>query len=376
MNHAIKKTLALAAVLFATHAAAQVTFYENEGYTGRSFNTGQTVRDFTRYGYNDVSSSVVVASSRWEVCEDVRFGGRCAILRPGNYPSLANTGLNNRISSARPISRNAQIDEDRYAPQPIAAYNAAAQITFYENEGYAGRSFTTQQQVNNFSDGGFNDRASSVVVTGSRWEVCEDARFGGRCTVLRRGNYPSLADTGLNNRISSVRPVGNNAQLQDDRYAPQPAAVYDNRRRENERLYEANVTSARAVVTNSQQQRCWVEQQQVAAQPNNGTNVPGIAIGAVIGGILGHQVGKGTGKDLATVAGAVGGGVLGNNVGNNVAGQQVGTQSVQRCSNVNVQSAPQYWDVTYNFRGVDHSVQMTTQPGQTITVNAQGEPRT
>ena len=39
------------------------------------------------------------------------------------------------------------------------------------------------------------------------------------------------------------------------------------------------------------------------------------------------------------------------------------------------QAAPEYWDVAYNFRGVEHRVQMTTAPGRTITVNGKGEPR-
>jgi hypothetical protein len=54
---------------------------------------------------------------------------------------------------------------------------------------------------------GFNDRASSVIVRGGWWEACEDARFGGQCVTLRPGSYANLAAMGLNDRISSVRPV-------------------------------------------------------------------------------------------------------------------------------------------------------------------------
>ena len=87
------------------------------------------------------------------------------------------------------------------------ATQAAAQITFYEGEGFRGRAFTTDKQVGNFERFGFNDRASSAVVERGRWEVCEDARFQGRCVVLRRGSYDSLRGLGMNDRISSVRPV-------------------------------------------------------------------------------------------------------------------------------------------------------------------------
>lgn len=254
------------------------------------------------------------------------------------------------------------------------ATQAMAQVTFYERDNFQGRSFTTQRQVNNLQRFGFNDRASSVMVAGQpwqRWEVCEDARFSGRCAVLRPGGYPSLTAMGLDNRVSSVRAVGRNARVDDGRYAP-PAPVYDSRRRPDERLFEANVTSVRAVV-GPPEQRCWVEREQVM-QDRSKTNVPATIAGAVIGGILGHQVGGGRGNDLATVGGAIAGGAVGASVGRNI-GQQPTTRDVQRCNTVPSQAEPALWDVTYNFRGQQHHVQMTTPPGPTVTVNRQGEPR-
>jgi uncharacterized protein YcfJ len=252
------------------------------------------------------------------------------------------------------------------------ATQAAAQITFYEREGFEGRSFTTEREIRNFERYGFNDRASSVVVLGDRWEVCEDARFSGRCVVLRPGRYPSLAAMGLNDRVSSVRDVSRNSRIDDNRYAPAPVAAGDYNRRDNERLYEANVTSVRAVV-GPPEQRCWVEREQVVQERSN-ANVPGAIGGAIIGGILGHQVGNGRGNDIATVGGAVAGAAVGANVGRD-GGQQVQTQDVQRCENVSSQARPDHWDVTYTFRGQEHRMQTTAPPGPTITVNERGEPR-
>ena len=65
------------------------------------------------------------------------------------------------------------------------ASQAAAQITFYEREDFQGRAFTTQAPVEYLGDYGFNDRASSIIVTSRRWEICEDPRFGGRCEPVR-----------------------------------------------------------------------------------------------------------------------------------------------------------------------------------------------
>jgi uncharacterized protein YcfJ len=248
-----------------------------------------------------------------------------------------------------------------------AAAQAAAQVTFYEGEGFRGRTFTANGEIRNFERFGFNDRASSVIVERGRWEVCEDARFEGRCAILRRGNYATLADLGMNNRISSVRPVRREMRAEAEVPPPPPAPVYEYRQRPNERLYQATVVSARAVV-GPPEQRCWVERQSV---PAGEPNVGGAIVGGLLGGILGHQIGSGRGNDVATAGGAIAGAAIGAN-----AGRGPVTQDVQRCANVPAQGGrPEYWDVTYDFKGVQHRVQMATPPGPTITVNGNGEPR-
>jgi uncharacterized protein YcfJ len=252
------------------------------------------------------------------------------------------------------------------------ATQATAQVSFYESENFAGRSFSTQKQLTNLDRYGFNDRASSAVVVRDRWEVCEDVKFEGRCVVLRPGRYASLSAMGLNNRISSVRIVTNSARIDDNRYAPAPVAVYDYHRRQNERLYEAQVVAVRAVV-GPPEQRCWVEREQ-AVQNGGGANIPGAIVGGVLGGILGHQIGGGTGKQVATVGGAVAGAAVGANVGR-TGGQQVYSQDVQRCAAAPGEARPDYWDVTYTFRGLEHRMQTSAPPGPTVSVNAQGEPR-
>jgi len=185
--------------------------------------------------------------------------------------------------------------------------------------------------------------------------------------------HRDLAAMGMNDRVSSVRTVGTSARINDSRYAPMPEPVYDNHRRRGERLFQANVTSVRAVVGPAEQ-RCWIEHQQVG-QERSGSNVPGAVVGALVGGVIGHQIGGGTGRDIATAGGAVTGAVVGSRVGQDKGAPQARTRDVQRCADVPAQGRPAYWDVTYEFRGLEHRVQMTTQPGDTITVNRQGEPR-
>lgn len=251
----------------------------------------------------------------------------------------------------------------------MAASHAMADITFYENDNFSGRSFSTERQVRNFERYGFNDRASSLTVGQDRWEVCENQGFQGHCVIVRPGNYPSLRSMGLNDRISSVRMLERDPATA----APPPTVSYDARPRRDERLFEADVVAVHAVV-GPPERRCWVERENVM-QENGGNRAGGAIAGALIGGILGHQIGGGSGRDLATAGGAVAGAVVGSNVARNSGDDRVVSQNVERCRTVPSQARPDYWDVTYTFRGQEHRVQMTAPPGATVTVNRDGEPR-
>lgn len=462
MTFLSRTILSAAAVALAGQAAAQVTFYEREGFQGESFTTRRQVGDFARFGFNDSAASVVVngdPDERWQVCEDARFSGRCAVLQPGQYPNLRAIGLTKRISSVQALARvevpAVQILPAASAVQPsrIVLYESQefsgraltvqqdiadlgrsrlndrissvevfgahweicrdggfagpcvvlregrypslasmgldnrvssvrelvrdngpgsvpARVEFFEKDGLRGRSFATLGDLTDLRQSGFNDRSSSVQVHGGPWELCRDSAFRGPCVVLRQGQYPSLASMGLDNQISSARIVGRNLYQADTQAGSvPPAPVYNARRRGNERLYDAQVTSVRAVVQ-TPEKRCWVEREQVATEARS--KVPGAIIGAVIGGILGHQVGGGRGRDLATVGGAVAGGAIGASVGG---GGKTQEQDVQRCDTPQAQALPELWDVSYVFRGQEHRVQMTSEPGATITVNGDGEPR-
>jgi uncharacterized protein YcfJ len=233
------------------------------------------------------------------------------------------------------------------------AMQAAAQVTLYEGEGFHGRQFFIDRPMSDLDRTDFNDRASSLVIERGDWQFCTDSRFEGRCVVLRPGEYGSLRELGLSNRISSVRPMGGYQ------------AQYEPRQESGGGLYEAHVLSVRAVV-GPPEQRCWVERERV----EGGANVPGAIVGGIVGGVLGHQIGSGRGRDVATGVGAVGGAAIGANVGRGGY-----TQDVQRCENVSSNMRPDYWDVTYEFRGQEHRAQLASPPGPTITVNESGEPR-
>lgn len=244
---------------------------------------------------------------------------------------------------------------------------AAAEITFYEYEGFRGRSFTATEDVRDFDRHGFNDKAQSAVVASGRWEVCADARFAGECRVLRRGSYDSLRSIDMAKRISSARRVESRSEARE---VPPPMAEpnYAYHRRPREQVFEARVISVRAVHGSGGQQ-CWVESEAVS-QPS-GKQVGAALVGALIGGVLAHQVGSGRGQDAATAAGAVAGAAIGAHA----SGRHTNTyeRDVQRCEST--RGNPAFWDVRYEFDGVQHHAQMSSPPGRTILVNEHGEPR-
>jgi len=250
----------------------------------------------------------------------------------------------------------------------VAAAHASAAITLYEHDGFRGRAITVNSSVYNLKANGFNDMASSAFVDGGNWLACEDDNFRGRCIVLSPGSYVSLNQLGMNDSITSIRPQRGGGRPEWDNPPPQGAPNYGYYRRPNERVFEAEVIDARAVYGQGEQ-RCWIERQRVSG--GNDANVGGAIIGGIIGGILGHQVGGGRGQDAATAAGAVAGAAIGANAGG---GSNLPySRDVRRCDNVGGQ--PTYWDVTYNFRGRNHYIQMSYPPGRTIYVNGLGEPR-
>jgi len=271
----------------------------------------------------------------------------CASL-PERDPALDNARLS--LDAAR---RNPQVVT--YAPAELQQ----ASVTLRQADDLA-------------ANGGRYDEVHSLAILASQRAAAAQDVARVRSEQAALAAQRSASDARIQADAAQVRAAEAQRQADDAQRlaASAPPVVYDYRRRQGETLYEAPVTSVRAVV-GPPQQRCWVERQVV--DPGNGINVPGAIVGGVVGGILGHQIGSGHGQDVATGIGAASGAVIGANVGR--APDTVYTQDVQRCENVASVGSLDYWDVTYTFRGYEHHVQTTSPPGRTIIVNADGEPR-
>lgn len=273
--------------------------------------------------------------------------------------------------------RDPALDDARLS---VEAARNNPQVAMYAAAEFEQAAATLRQADDLAANGGrYDDVHQLAVLANQRAAAAQDVarlRSEQAALVAQRTATDAQIQADVTQRQAAVAQLqAAEAQRQADqaqRLAAATPAAYDYRRRENEPLYEAPVTSVRAVV-GPPQQRCWVERQVVDTGPP-GINVPGAVVGGVVGGILGHQIGSGRGQDLATGIGVAGGAVLGANVGRDAAGT-VYTQDVRRCANVATVAPLDYWDVTYNFRGYEHHVQTTSPPGRTILVNGQGEPR-
>jgi hypothetical protein len=80
---------------------AALEFFSEPDFAGTRLAVDSEMGDFDRSGFNDRAASVVVHSGTWELCTEPRFGGSCAVYRPGSYPRMG--GLTRHVSSVRRI---------------------------------------------------------------------------------------------------------------------------------------------------------------------------------------------------------------------------------------------------------------------------------
>jgi hypothetical protein len=183
----------LVMLLASAASFAEISLFQDNNYQGKEFRTRDELRNLKSVGINDQASSVIIDRGRWLVCTDADFGGRCITLEAGRYAALGAMGLNDQISSIRPDSGR---DNGRDA------------VVLFQDDGFKGESLPVSINESDLKSRGFNDRASSVVISYGRWEICSDSDFRGRCETLDPGRYSSLRAMGLNDAVSSVRRVG------------------------------------------------------------------------------------------------------------------------------------------------------------------------
>jgi hypothetical protein len=183
--------------------AGEVTLYEHPGFEGRQLTLRGTAANFASIGFNDRASSAVVVSGVWEFCSDAEFRGFCQTFGRGEYIKL-DPRLEDKVSSAREAGPVAQ------AGPPGAAYGQGAIQLFGQPE-FGGRDLQLTGDAAELGSRGFNNRASSVIVTAGTWELCSEPEFRGTCRRYAPGRYAELGYE-MTKEISSARLVRSAAQ--------------------------------------------------------------------------------------------------------------------------------------------------------------------
>lgn len=230
----MKRLIAAAAVLASLAPAAfagQLTLFADSEFRGNQVTLSNSAANLNDLGFNDRTSSVVVRSGTWQLCEHANFGGYCAELRPGEYRFLS--GFNDKISSVRELgngerSRDAGDDrrgDDRRGEREVRRNDdrdghrgnvggdyrgdrgrqGADPVQMFAGPRFEGQQLGLSGNLRTLNDVGFNDRAGSLIIREGTWELCEHADFRGQCVVYGPGRYPVLGE--MNNRISSMRRV-------------------------------------------------------------------------------------------------------------------------------------------------------------------------
>jgi Beta/Gamma crystallin len=210
------------------YAAPKLQLFEGRQYRGRTATIDRSEGDLARIGFDDRASSAIVSGGTWEVCTEYNYRGRCQSLPPGNYPDLG-AQLDNRVLSARVLEQ----------PRPVAAPPAQAsssdvigaiagaviagaiaqhspaqsnqphdrtRVEVYADPNFYGQAYTIGDDVHNLRNTGMNDRIQSMRVYGGTWEMCENRDFGGACMVFGPGDYRRLPPQ-LDRSISSMRQI-------------------------------------------------------------------------------------------------------------------------------------------------------------------------
>ncbi|MCA1609785.1 MAG: beta/gamma crystallin-related protein [Thermoanaerobaculia bacterium] len=167
-----------------------LVLYEEENFRGDGREIDREDPNVADFGSR--ASSLNVSRGSWEICDRPDFRGRCVVVS-GEVPSLRAYGMQNRIASARPIRRERESPSD-----------GPPRLILHSRPNFRGDARELTGPDDEISD--FNDRAQSATVEGGAWEVCEHARFRGRCVTLRT-SVPDLSAYGLRDAITSARPV-------------------------------------------------------------------------------------------------------------------------------------------------------------------------
>ncbi|KCZ55831.1 hypothetical protein HY29_10735 [Hyphomonas beringensis] len=181
-----------------------IVLHADARFSGESIRLKGAEPDLSRFHFNDRVSSISLRSGAWEVCTDANFRGRCEII-DADVARLNAYRLNDNISSVRPVSRRGDWrDRPDHRGDWRGGRRGHGGLVLFADSQLRGPSVEIGEDVPDLSPYRFNDKASSFLVTGGTWQVCEHANFRGRCEIIS-GGEGELKPIRMNDNISSIR---------------------------------------------------------------------------------------------------------------------------------------------------------------------------
>jgi hypothetical protein len=102
--------------------------------------------------------------------------------------------------------RNCEGDVRNSNGRLSCGYGGSGRITLYKHANFAGKSRSYSSDVPDLNPFAFGNQASSVVVQGGVWQLCDRPNYRGYCVIIDR-TQPNLWVFGFNDRTESVRRI-------------------------------------------------------------------------------------------------------------------------------------------------------------------------
>ena len=142
--------------------------------------------------WNDRASSAAVSGGcQWILYENSNYDGDSAVISPGKYT------FSSSPSSVFP--------SDTLTAVYCLPSEGTPAIVLFEHDYYRGQSRVLTSS--NPDLGNFNDKATSFIITGGRWQLYTDENYMGSSVIYGQGHYPTLnAQTSVgNDALTSVK---------------------------------------------------------------------------------------------------------------------------------------------------------------------------
>ncbi|KAG7225419.1 hypothetical protein INR49_027413, partial [Caranx melampygus] len=140
-----------------------------------------------------LTKSCRVVGGNWVVYDSKQYSGELCVLSEGEYPNFSSMGC----------PSNFAVRSVKVVPMTFAVPS----ISLFGLEGLEGREITTETDMSNMAEEGFNNHILSVRVNSGSWVICEHSNYRGRQFLLETIEIPNWPKFSSLNSIGSIYPV-------------------------------------------------------------------------------------------------------------------------------------------------------------------------